>query len=266
MRTTGLTLSILNVCTGLASAVVPQIPASCPQILPAPAPSSLPTYFPPKAIPSSKLPDIETIRQTLHFYALVLDTKTFPQLDRVFASGATANYTGLAGEVQGLPAIESFLSNQLAPYPLTQHLIGNHIIDVCADNWAVSQTYFSATHFPPNGTEGLSIFTAYVNHQDVWERAQNGWRIVYSNFAIIVSRTSATREEIWDTNVDLGSSLRAVGGGFGVFARLERIDVRGRRIVIVKRCCALGGLWALILRCRLWARAAIVFCRDLAGT
>lgn len=185
MRTTRLTLVFSTIIAGLASAAIPELPASCPQILPAPAPSSLPSYFIPKIISASQSGDIETIRQTLHYYALVLDTKAFPQLNRVFASGATANFSGLAGFVEGLPAIQSFLSNQLSDYPRTQHLTGNHIIDVCASNFAVSQTYFQATHFPANSTG--TIPTAYVTHQDVWERAQNGWRIVYSNFGITVS-------------------------------------------------------------------------------
>lgn len=171
---------------GFASAAssFPELPASCPQILPAPAPASLPDYFLPKSIKDSQLDDIETIRQTLHFYALVLDSKAFPLLDRVFAPTATANYSGLAGVFEGLPAIQTFLSGTLAAYPKTQHLIGNHIIDVCASKTAVSQTYFQATHFP-NTTQ--SIFTAYVTHQDVWEKGKDGWRIMYSNFGITVS-------------------------------------------------------------------------------
>ncbi|KAH6639794.1 hypothetical protein C7974DRAFT_138975 [Boeremia exigua] len=165
----------------LASAAIPELPASCPQILPAPAPASLPNYFLPKTIKGSQADDIETIRQTLHFYALVLDSKTFPLLDQVFTPTATANYSGLAGIFESLPAIQTFLSGSLAPYPKTQHLIANHIIDVCAPKTAVSQTYFQATHFP-NATG--TIFTAYVTHQDVWEKTKDGWRIVYSNFGI----------------------------------------------------------------------------------
>lgn len=168
---------------------LPKLPASCPQILPAPAPASLPNYFLPKPIKGSQINEVETIRQTLHFYALVLDSKAFPLLDRVFAPTATANYSGLAGIFEGLPAIQKFLAGSLADYPRTQHLIGNHIIDVCAPKTAVSQTYFQATHFP-NTTEG--IFTAYVTHQDVWEKIEDGgWRIVYSNFGITVSFLSA---------------------------------------------------------------------------
>lgn len=173
---------------GVASSL-PELPASCPQILPAPAPASLPNYFLPKSIKKSQIDDVETIRQTLHFYALVLDSKAFPLLDRVFAPTATANYSGLAGIFEGLPAIQTFLAGSLADYPRTQHLIGNHIIDVCASKTAVSQTYFQATHFP-NTTAG--IFTAYVTHQDVWEKNKDGdWRIVYSNFGITVSLSYA---------------------------------------------------------------------------
>lgn len=172
--------------SGFASAAkaLPELPSSCPQILPAPAAASLPQYFLPKDIKDSQLDDIETIRQTLHFYALILDSKAFPLLDRVFAPTATANYSGLAGVFEGLPSIQTFLAGSLAAYPKTQHLIGNHIIDVCASKTAVSQTYFQATHFP-NTTEG--IFTAYVTHQDVWEKSKDGWRIMYSNFGITVS-------------------------------------------------------------------------------
>lgn len=171
---------------GLTSAIdtLPELPASCPQILPAPAPASLPNYFPPKPIKNSQFDDIETIRQTLHFYALVLDSKAFPLLDRVFAPSAVANYTGLAGIVSGLPNITSFLQQSLLGYPKTQHLIGNHLIDVCAPRTAVSQTYFQATHFS-NAT--ANTFTAYVTHQDVWEKNKDGWRIIYSNFGITVS-------------------------------------------------------------------------------
>ena len=198
--------------SGFASAAdgYPELPASCPQILPAPTAASLPNYFLPKTIKDSQLDDIETIRQTLHFYALVLDSKAFPLLDRVFTPTATANYSGLAGIFEGLPAIQTFLvlailfpqrlAGSLADYPKTQHLIGNHIIDVCASKNAVSQTYFQATHFP-NTTAG--IFTAYVTHQDVWEKTKDGWRIVYSNFGITVSvftHKDLTRRQCADTS------------------------------------------------------------------
>ncbi|KZM22022.1 uncharacterized protein EKO05_0007270 [Ascochyta rabiei] len=176
--------SVLSVfLVGLTSAAnsLPELPVSCPQIVPAPAPASLPSYFLPKPIKDSQLDDIETIRQTLHFYALVLDSKAFPLLDRVFAPSAVANYSGLAGILESLSVIQTFLQGSLAAYPKTQHLIANHIIDVCASKTAVSQTYFQATHFP-NTTGG--IFTAYVTHQDVWEKTKDGWRIVYSNFGI----------------------------------------------------------------------------------
>lgn len=187
MRVTALHFVVSIFFIGLSNAVttLPELPASCPQILPAPAPASLPNYFLPKTIKDSQIDDIETIRQTLHFYALVLDSKAFPLLDRVFAPSAVANYSGLAGIFEGLPAIQTFLSGSLSAYPRTQHLIGNHIIDACASKTAVSQTYFQATHFP-NTTEG--IFTAYVTHQDVWEKTKDGWRIVYSNFGITVSQ------------------------------------------------------------------------------
>lgn len=184
MRLTLFSTAFTALVASVAGAL-PELPSSCPQILPAPAPASLPNYFLPKPIKSSQVDDIETIRQTLHFYSLVLDTKTFPLLDQVFAPSATANYSGLAGIFEGLPAIQTFLAGSLAAYPRTQHLIGNHIIDVCASKTAVSQTYFQATHFPANATG--EIFTAYVTHQDVWEKTKEGWRIVYSNFGITVS-------------------------------------------------------------------------------
>lgn len=178
--------SFLVLFSGFASAAngYPELPASCPQILPAPAPASLPNFFLPTNIKESQLDDIEAIRQTLHFYALVLDSKAFPLLDRVFTPTATANYSGLAGIFEGLPAIQTFLAGSLADYPKTQHLIGNHIINVCAAETAVSQTYFQATHFP-NATAG--IFAAYVTHQDVWKKTNVGWRIAYSNFGITVT-------------------------------------------------------------------------------
>lgn len=189
---------------GLTSAF-PELPASCPQILPAPAAAALPSYFLPKPIKDSQLDDIETIRQTLHFYALVLDSKTFPLLDRVFAPTATANYSGLAGIFEGLPAIQTFLSGSLVAYPKTQHLIGNHIIDVCAPKSAVSQTYFQATHFP-NTTAG--VFTAYVTHQDVWEKTKDGWRIVYSNFEITVSFLARKNEVLGKhANINAGQTM-----------------------------------------------------------
>lgn len=187
--------SIALVALASATSPYPALPASCPQILPAPAPSSLPDYFLPKPIKSSQLDDIETIRQTLHFYSLVLDSKAFPLLDRVFAPTATANYSGLAGIFEGLPAIQSFLAGSLAPYAKTQHLISNHIIDVCASKSAVSQTYFLATHFP-NTTSTDSVFAAYVTHQDVWEKTKDGWRIVYSNFGITVRLISPSKRWI----------------------------------------------------------------------
>ena len=191
MRTNILNSMFSILMVGLTSATdtFPELPASCPQILPAPAAASLPNYFLPKPIKNSQFDDIETIRQTLHFYALILDSKAFSLLDHVFASSAVANYTGLTGIVSGLPNITSFLKQSLSSYPKTQHLIGNHLIDVCAPRTAVSQTYFQATHFSNTTAD---IFTAYVTHQDVWEKSNDGWRITYSNFGITVCQHHLT--------------------------------------------------------------------------
>jgi hypothetical protein len=189
MRVTSLHSVFSVFLIGLTTAYSPlDLPESCPQIIPAPALSSLPSYFLPQPTNSSQLNDIETIRQTINFYALVLDNKAFPLLDHVFAPSAIANFSGLTGILEGIPAITSFLQGSLAPYPKTQHLISNHIIDVCAPKTAVSSTYFQATHFP-NTTQG--VFTAYVTHQDVWEKSEDGWRIVWSSLGIAVSQRNS---------------------------------------------------------------------------
>jgi hypothetical protein len=172
-----------------------QLPASCPQLGPNPVPvSQIPSLFPPTK--PSDLQDTESIRQTLAFYALAIDAKSFSSLDLVFAPDAIANYSAPLGVLAGLPAIQSVLQQSLAMFASTQHLLGTSIVNVCARDVAVSVTYFTATHWlPTNGTaqgdvqivDDGGVIYGHAQYQDVWKRVEAGWRIVRRNLVYMVS-------------------------------------------------------------------------------
>ncbi|KAL1651257.1 hypothetical protein SLS58_000596 [Diplodia intermedia] len=185
---TSLLVLLSSLSTTIASPPSPEYPPTCPQISPNPIPlQQVPSHFLPRAV--IDVSATETIKRTLAIYALAVDGKDWAALDAVFAADAVANYSAPLGVLEGLSAIQSTLSASLAQFPGgTQHSLGTQIVDVCAQDVAVSVTYYTATHYLGAARDAASIVNgsqvlyAHGQYQDTWGKDQDGgWKIAYRN-------------------------------------------------------------------------------------
>ena len=125
----------------------------------------------------SALTTWEEIHQTLHTYPLAIDTKDFGLLSAVFASSATANYTGPLSDLSGLAAIQAGLAASVAKID-SQHLLGTTVISITNCTAANSTTYFQASLFGKGAYAGQVLYL-YGLYADVLALVKGvGWRIV----------------------------------------------------------------------------------------
>ena len=109
------------------------------------------------------------IAQTIHRYALAVDTEDWTLLDEAFTADAFADYTDVAHitgddcELHGREAIAAWLQRHTGGRD-TQHVMTNHVIDLDGDT-ATMRNYM----IQPNGSRG--IYTTEV------VRTPDGWRI-----------------------------------------------------------------------------------------
>ena len=121
----------------------------------------------------------EQIHSVLTLYARAIDTKDFALLSSVFASDATANYTGDLSNLNGLPAIQTGLKGAVAKID-TQHLLGSISIDIIAHGNVVianSTTYFQASLFGKAQLEGKVLYQYGYYADDLVLLGSEGWRI-----------------------------------------------------------------------------------------
>ena len=107
-------------------------------------------------------------------YAMSLDARDWDAFRTCFAKDAVAVYEGL-GEFAGVDAIEELCKRALLPLTRSQHLLGNHCVQVDGDS-ATAQCYYQAQHLLV-GTEGGDTFVIAGKYADDFVRTADGWRL-----------------------------------------------------------------------------------------
>ena len=120
-------------------------------------------------------------------YIDALDTRTWDQLDTVFAPDATLDYSSSGGpEAKGsYPEVRKWLQGVLGFFVATQHMVGKSRIEIVGDT-VKSRTIFhnplvlpvnDQGQYDPNG-EGTSPFVAGGWYNDTCQETPDGWRII----------------------------------------------------------------------------------------
>lgn len=113
---------------------------------------------------------------TLNRYATALDQRDWPLLDEVFTADATADYGN--GSIEGRVAIVEMIRASLGGCGPTQHLLGNHEIELGDHEQAMGSARVRAIHVarPDSADPGatLEVLGTYV---DRLVRTDHGWRI-----------------------------------------------------------------------------------------
>jgi 3-phenylpropionate/cinnamic acid dioxygenase small subunit len=106
-------------------------------------------------------------------YTTALDTKDWALLESCFTESPAFVHPG--GRLDGFPAILARTSAALTPLDVTQHLLGNVVVEV--DGAAArSSCYFRAQHVR-TGTPGGDTYIIAGSYADRLIRTSTGWRI-----------------------------------------------------------------------------------------
>lgn len=117
--------------------------------------------------------DFQAIVNVAIAYTWALDTKNFDALQDVFATDATGMLNGVHCESRD--AIIARISGSLLRLDFTQHLVGNHQVNITGDT-ATHRCQLHAQHVK-TGTEGGDNFIIGGYYDDIFVRTSNDWRI-----------------------------------------------------------------------------------------
>jgi hypothetical protein len=119
------------------------------------------------------LDEREIVRVALR-YCQALDTKDWALLGDVFLQDATARLGG-PSELTGLVAITERIRTALQSLDESQHLVGNHEVDLDGDA-ATHRCYLQAQHVRTAAT-GSPNYIVAGRYEDRFVRTEQGWRI-----------------------------------------------------------------------------------------
>ncbi len=126
--------------------------------------------------------DERAIRNVALRYCRALDTKDWPLLDDVFLPDATAEL-GVPTTLEGIEAIRARIRGALEHLDDSQHLVGNHEIDVDGDT-ATHRCYLQAQHVRAAATGGPNYIVA-GRYEDRLVRTPDGWRIRHRTLTVM---------------------------------------------------------------------------------
>ena len=115
--------------------------------------------------------DEREIVAVLNRLAWVLDERRWDEFEAIFTPDATA----YGAEGSGPDAIQATVRRFLGGCGPSQHLLGNHQIDVDRDN-ARSRTKVRVMHQGLDDRADLT-YEVFGYYHDDWERTVDGWRI-----------------------------------------------------------------------------------------
>jgi len=110
-------------------------------------------------------------------YAVAIDTKQFDLLDTVFTPDAVIDYTSAGGIRGTFPEVKQWLADTLAMFPMTQHLVGNHHIELHGRQAASRSYFYNPMGLPNDAGDGLKLFFVGGYYNDTLRRRRGGWRI-----------------------------------------------------------------------------------------
>jgi ketosteroid isomerase-like protein len=126
--------------------------------------------------------DREAIVAVCVRYATALDRQDWDLLRSCFAPDVVAEFEGI-GTLEGYEAVEKACRNALEPLAVSQHLLGNHTVELDGDT-ARAATYFQAQHVRPGLPDG-ELFIVAGTYSDRFARNGEGWWITHRHLTVV---------------------------------------------------------------------------------
>lgn len=117
--------------------------------------------------------DRSAVIETVIRYATALDARDFALLDEVFTADVTCDLG--AGPIEGREALRSALGRMLGGRGPSQHLLGNHVVEIEAD--AARCTSQVRAFAAGAGAAAGRTYELFGEYRDELERTPDGWRI-----------------------------------------------------------------------------------------
>ena len=126
------------------------------------------------------------LEQLVAAYALAIDAKDWARLDKVFTSDAQLDYSSSGGDdAKGdWPTIRAWLQQNLAMFPMTQHVVGKSVIALDGDSAHCITQFHNPMGVPIDDEgffdekgSGLHVFVVGGTYHDDCVRTDDGWRI-----------------------------------------------------------------------------------------
>jgi hypothetical protein len=114
-------------------------------------------------------------------YATALDARDWSLLRTCFEPDVVGEYEGI-GTLDGYDAIEEVCRNALVPLTASQHLLGNHAVEV-TDDEAAASCQLHAQHVRA-GTPGGDLYVVAGTYLDRLRRSPDGWRITHRRLSV----------------------------------------------------------------------------------
>ncbi len=131
------------------------------------------------ALTLQQMADRIEIDDLLTRYSTAIDSKDFDLLDQVFTPDAIIDYSSAAPGVRGNRAeMKRWLSEVLARFPMTQHLVSNKAITLDGDSGTGRTMFYNPMGWTKEGSEELKLFFVGGYYHDKFVRTPDGWRIV----------------------------------------------------------------------------------------
>ncbi len=117
--------------------------------------------------------DHQEILDVVIGYTWAIDTRRFDALATIFADDATADLRGV--QCAGVQAIIDRIERPVSRLDVTQHLVGNHQIEIDGDT-ATHRCHLQSQHVK-HGTPGGDNLLIGGIYEDRLVRTAAGWRI-----------------------------------------------------------------------------------------
>jgi hypothetical protein len=120
-----------------------------------------------------RISDERAIERALIRLARAMDDRDWAQVSDIVAEDATGDLG--TGTLQGRSAIIELVRSFLDNCGVTQHLLGNVLVDVSGDH-GISRAYVHDLHLSSRSPE--RTFHTLGDYHDRWERRSGEWRLI----------------------------------------------------------------------------------------
>ncbi|TVZ02184.1 nuclear transport factor 2 family protein [Trebonia kvetii] len=133
---------------------------------------------------TAELGDRAAIVDVVSRYTYSLDERDWTLLDQVFSADAVGRYGGPGGPpLEGRDAIVAFIRSFLDGCGPTQHLLGNHMVEVAGEE-ATARCKARVYHHGAGERAALTPYECFGVYRDRLRRTAEGWRITERVFDV----------------------------------------------------------------------------------